>query len=116
LHCKKVSGKGQGCFITTAVCRSFSLPDDCYELTAFRKFRDTWLVQQPDGKALIKRYYHTAPLIVAAIDNAKNSAALYRAIWDAYLAECLRLIGNGSFEKCKRLYIKMVETLEKEWR
>ncbi|MEI3130320.1 MAG: hypothetical protein V8S89_05780 [Oscillospiraceae bacterium] len=31
------------CFITTAVCEAEGKPDDCAELTAFRRFRDGWL-------------------------------------------------------------------------
>lgn len=30
----------------------------------FRKFRDGWLSEQPDGAELIGRYYDTAPVIV----------------------------------------------------
>lgn len=45
--------KSSGCFITTAVCQCFGKSDDCYELTMFRRFRDDWLMKQPDGKALI---------------------------------------------------------------
>ena len=52
------------CFITTAVCEAEGKPDDCAELTAFRRFRDGWLSQQPDGPALIEEYYEIAPAIV----------------------------------------------------
>lgn len=47
---------GGGCYITTAVCEFYGKPDDCYELTEFRKFRDEWLALQPDGELLIKNY------------------------------------------------------------
>lgn len=42
-----------GCYITTAVCGSFGKSDDCYELTMFRDFRDSWLRRQEDGKEII---------------------------------------------------------------
>ena len=32
------------CFITTAVCQELGKPDDCEELTAFRAFRDGYLL------------------------------------------------------------------------
>jgi tetratricopeptide (TPR) repeat protein len=104
-----------GCFITSAVCRSFAKPDDCYELSRFRRFRDGWLTQQPEGPALIERYYRTAPGIVAAIDRSPAPDAVYRRIWDAHLAPCLLAIENGRLEDCKRRYISMVETLGAEW-
>jgi hypothetical protein len=54
---KTILRKAMGCFITTAVCDFLSEPDDCYELTLFRSFRDNWLSFQPDGKQLVEQYY-----------------------------------------------------------
>jgi hypothetical protein len=103
----------KSCFITTAVCGSFGKSDDCRELTAFRAFRDNWLIKQPDGQALITEYYCIAPGIVAAIDASGNQNAVYRSIWDTYLVECLRSIEVGDFTTCKGVYIKMVEELRR---
>ncbi len=74
-----------GCFITSAVCQSFGKPDDCYELTSFRSFRDNWLSKQEDGAGLIKEYYKIAPVIVKNIDSKSNSAEIYNNIWNSYL-------------------------------
>jgi hypothetical protein len=104
-----------GCFITSAVCRSFAKPDDCYELSLFRQFRDGWLTEQPEGPALIEQYYRSAPGIVAAIDRSPAPDAVYRRIWDEHLAPCLRAIENGQLEDCKGRYISMVETLGAEY-
>jgi hypothetical protein len=106
---------GSNCFITTAVCGSFGKPDDCRELTAFRAFRDNWLIKQPDGKALVDEYYHIAPRIVAAIDAVPDSGRVYRGIWDAWLADCLRLIDSGRFAECRDVYVRMVRELGEEW-
>jgi tetratricopeptide (TPR) repeat protein len=104
-----------GCFITTAVCESLSRSDDCYELTAFRKFRDTWLAVQPGEKALIEEYYRIAPGIVRAINAASESKAVYRDIWNRYLSDCLHYIEAGAFEDCRQKYTEMVEALSREW-
>lgn len=100
------------CFITTAVCGSFAKPDDCYELTAFRRFRDRWLAKQPDGEALIEEYYRIAPSIVKAIDQQQDRKAIYKNIWTTYLQPCLTLIETGKQEACKELYVKMVRDLQ----
>jgi tetratricopeptide (TPR) repeat protein len=104
-----------GCFITTAVCGSFSKPDDCRELTVFRNFRDDWLAKQPDGKEAITHYYRIAPAIVTAINKTPGKNAVYRDIWDNYLSECLRLIESGRLEACRQKYMEMVKNLEREW-
>ena len=112
--CKKEQKKGT-CFITTAVYTSFNKPDDCYELSMFRSFRDKWLSVQLDGITLIKEYYRIAPSIVQGIDSCPNKSDIYREIWSQYLRPCLHYIEIGANNKCKELYIKMVKELEKKF-
>ena len=104
-------GGGGGCYITTATCEEYGKPDDCYELTAFRSFRDNWLVHQPDGADLIKRYYATAPHIVDLINRQENRTEIYHYLNDNYLSKCLCYIEQGENEKCKELYIDMMDYL-----
>lgn len=101
------------CFITTAVCESFDKPDDCFELTAFRNFRDTWLVKQSDGKSLIAEYYSVAPKIVANINKLPNAEDIYKKIWLNYLSPCLEFIKRGDNPACKNKYVEMVKSLRK---
>ena len=104
-------GDGGGCYITTATCEEYGKSDNCYELTMFRSFRDTWLRKQPDGEQLIKRYYATAPALVKLINKQPNRRAIYRHLNEAYLSKCLRYIEDGENVKCKELYVDMVEFL-----
>lgn len=101
------------CFITTATCNSLNKSDDCYELTMFRNFRDTWLLHQDNGSSLIKGYYEIAPLIVDKINQLPNSREIYQSIWDEWLSTCLELIEQGRNENCKLRYIDMVKHLKK---
>ena len=107
--------KKSGCFITTAVCNSFSKSDDCYELTQFRWFRDHWLAKQSDGTALIREYYTIAPEIVSQINLKKKSKLIYQWIWNTYLKSCLKMIEKRQYSSCKKMYIKMVKELEKKY-
>lgn len=111
----KNNNSGGGCFITTAVCQNFGKADDCCELTAFRNFRDGWLMNQSDGKNLIAEYYDTAPKIVAKIDSLANAAEIYKSIWEKYLKPCLKFIEGGDNLSCKNKYIEMVENLKKKF-
>lgn len=110
-----IAKSNDGCFITTAVCGSFGKPDDCYELMSFRKFRDRWLVKEADGKSLIAEYYEVAPKIVSRINEMTNAKEIYRSIWDNYLKPCLDYIEQGSFAKCKELYVRMVRELKEKY-
>ena len=43
--------KANGCIVTSATMQiHHGKDDDCDELQTFRKYRDTYLVNQPDGK------------------------------------------------------------------
>lgn len=103
------------CFITAAVYGSFGKPDDCAELTAFRKFRDNWLINQPDGKSLITEYYAIAPQIVEKINALSDSATIYKNLWRDYLADCFKFIKDGDNQRCKKVYTDMVTLLKKKF-
>lgn len=107
--------QNSGCFVTTAVCDSFGKPDDCEELTTFRKFRDCWLMNQPDGKNLIAEYYSIAPRIVDKINCLPNAAQIYKSIWEKYLEPCLRFIKSNDNLSCKNKYVEMIRELKKAY-
>jgi len=109
------SGGGGGCYITTAVCHNNNKPDDCYELTTFRKFRDEWLQYQPDGKKLISKYYLIAPTIVSLIDKSEDKDEVYDTIYEKYLKQCLQYIESERMFDCKEKYTDMVNELAKRY-
>ena len=104
------SSKG-GCFITTAVCNSMNLPDDCYELTTFRKFRDTYMMENDDKRNDVSEYYEIAPKICESINKLYNSNAIYRSILCDYLMPVLHEIEAGNNQRAYDLYKMMVLTL-----
>lgn len=107
--------KGKLCFITTAVCDSFEKPDDCYELTAFRHFRDTYMQQDEALKALCEEYYEIAPGIVTCINLSDKKDEIYLGIWDQWLAPCLSHLEHGEAKECADTYKDMVLTLKKRY-
>ncbi|EET61614.1 hypothetical protein BRYFOR_06297 [Marvinbryantia formatexigens DSM 14469] len=103
------------CYITTAVCETFGKPDDCYELTVLRNYRDSYLQSQPDGEEIIREYYDVAPTIVKHINRQPDRKEIYRSIWDTYLNPCLTMIENDEKESCRELYTEMVRTLQERY-
>lgn len=51
---------GGMCFITTAACQYYGLPDDCDELQTLRKFRDEIMLTRDDWKQDVADYYALA--------------------------------------------------------
>lgn len=112
---KELLKRTEGCFITTAVCNSFNKPDNCYELTMFRDFRDNWLLKQADGRELIEEYYVIAPKIVEKINSLVNAKEIYKSIWDNYLKDCLYYLEQKNTKSCKKNYIDMVNNLKNKY-
>ncbi len=96
---------GIGCFLTTAAASLLGLADDCWELSALRRFRDNWLVQQPGGAAQIADYYKRAPAIADQLAaNPQRLARLYLAdILPSAIAARL-----GLNQLARKLYARMM--------
>lgn len=107
--------KHKWCYITTAVCETFGKPDDCYELTLLRNYRDTYLMEQEDGEDIIHEYYDVAPTIVKHINHSGKREEVYRNIWDTYLNPCIKMIESEQMEACRDMYIRMVHELEEKY-
>ena len=103
------------CYITTAVCESRNLPDDCYELTTLRTYRDDYLMRTEEGQKLVEEYYDIAPVLVMCIDMQNNSKEIYENIYKKYLLPCLADIENDQMEACRENYVSMVHELERKY-
>lgn len=103
------------CFITSAVCETMNKEDDCYELKAFRNFRDTFMQQTKERQASVEEYYKIAPAIVASIELCAEGKQKYKILWKEYLQPCLKDIKEGNLERCEKHYTRMVQELKKEY-
>jgi len=103
--------KKKWCFITTAVCEYFGKPDNCWELTLLRHFRDHYMRSTVTGRALVEQYYDIAPEIVRALNESEQRDLIYSMLWQHYIRPCLQLIVDEKPEACQRLYQDMVEML-----
>lgn len=93
-----------GCFITTAVTAAAGLPDDCHELQTLRKFRDDYMLNTDEGKALVKLYYLTAPAIVAELDKLPNSASVYNWLLQNFIHPAIQAISREDNETAQGIY------------
>ena len=103
------------CFITTAVCSTFGKPDDCAELTAFRKFRDTFMSKNDEMSEEVSKYYSIAPRICEVIEKRgkEYSKKTYAWIWETFLSQAYDALNNNELEKAHEIYKDMVLKLEK---
>jgi hypothetical protein len=102
------------CYITTAVCQSKNLPDDCHVLTTLRWFRDTILAETAIGRRHISMYYATAPQIVAAINQKHDATQIYDHLFQEYIKPAVTAVENGEHGVAHRLLQVMVEMLQRQ--
>ena len=103
------------CYITSAVCRTQGKGDDCYELTAFRRFRDQVMLTSEEGRALVEAYYRLAPAIVTTVRLCQDEEAVYGRVYRDYLLPCLHLLESGDEMGCRDMYVEMVRHMEKTY-
>lgn len=109
------SSSSSWCFLTTAACEYFGKPDDCYELTVLREFRDTWLANQADGPRLIESYYQCAPKMVERMKKSEDYSLCCLTLMNKYINPCINLINSHREAKCKELYIEMVNYMNNKY-
>lgn len=103
-----------GCFITSACCNYKGFPDNCYELTVLRKYRDTFLKKTKHGKDLINEYYRIAPSIVECINSHPDKETIYSDIYER-ISKCVSLIEKNELEIVCKLYEQMVTELKSKY-
>jgi hypothetical protein len=104
------SSQSGGCFLTTACCELVGLPDDCFELTVLRRFRDKALARMPGGTRDIALYYMLAPAMLQALQRQGRQRALMR-LYFSHILPCVLLAWLGFAWPTRRLYRAMMGRL-----
>lgn len=110
---KDKQSSSSGCFLTSACVEAKGLPDNCYELTVLRSFRDGYMRSTPTGSADICEYYHIAPVIVDRIKTLPNPDGIFDRIYSELVVPCVQLIEQGQNEEAYIKYKKYTKELEK---
>jgi len=92
------------CYFTTAACDAAGLPDDCFELTMLRCFRDTHMAGTAQGRAEIAEYYDRAPGILASIGRKPDARKRLARLYAFVVLPCAVLIRLGCHRTAYRLY------------
>ena len=99
------------CFLTTAVVERRGEADDGPTLQALRGFRDGYMMETAERRALVADYYRTAPRVVAAIPADHADWGWIGERIDAAAAA----IGNGDDDDAFTVYVDLMERLTDRW-
>ena len=89
------------------------LPDDCRELTELRAFRDGWLAETEEDRALTAEYYAMAPGIVERIQASPRREAILEGIY-AEIVRVLAHIHRRDNQAAVEAYRAMVLRVQRE--
>ncbi len=113
-YCKGYEERSSSsCYLTSACVGYFGKPDDCYELTTLRAFRDNHLKKTAEGSALVEEYYKVAPKIVEKIEASGKQKEYYEYIYGV-VTECVACIENGDSDGALARYRDMTLTLKEK--
>lgn len=91
-----------GCFLTSACTMAKNRPDDCFELTTLRNYRDGWVkLNHPED---IRDYYITAPKLVQKIRTQPDAITIWENLYESLVLPCVEYITHNQFEKAYSLY------------
>lgn len=98
------------CFLTEACCAEVGLPDDCFELTVLRRYRDHVLAVRPGGAAEIRVYYALAPVLLRALGHEQRKRDLLR-LYFTHILPCAVLATCGLNGAAHSRYVAMMVRL-----
>lgn len=98
------------CFITTAMCEYYELPDDCEELETLRSFRDTYMESTPEMAAKVKEYYQVAPGYCEKLESfsASDKQKTFARIKE-YIDLAVENIKAGNNQYAYLVYVQLVD-------
>ena len=98
------------CFLTTACCEEIGLADDCFELTALRRFRDRVLMKTAHGAREVEQYYDIAPRILDRLRSSGQQAVLVR-FYATHILPCAILAELGFNKLTMILYRDLISKI-----
>lgn len=99
--------KSKKCFITTAVCEHLGKPDDCYELETLRKFRNDYMMSDPERWIDVYNYLCYAPKIVEKLSLLPNAGEIYTRFNATYIQPAIVYIEHKDYEQAHKIYTRL---------
>jgi hypothetical protein len=105
------------CFIATACAEARGLPDDCYELSLLRIFREEYVAKLPDGEAVLAEYREKAPKVVSAIKalGEERAGEIWEHLYERGVSRAVELILSGMWDEAFGVYEAMCHEMEERF-
>ena len=113
----KRSRTKSACLIATACTEAKGLPDNCYELSLLRLFREEYVAKLPDGEAVLAEYREKAPKVVSAIEafGEEGAGEVWQYLYERGVSLAIELILGCMWDEAFEAYEAMCRELERHF-
>lgn len=100
-----------GCFITTALCKILSMPDDNKYLMSLRKFRKEYLQKNEDGLKILVKYDVVGPQISQRLNEDSGKFNFAYILFENYIKPTVSSLDENKYEEAIAKYTEMTNKL-----
>jgi hypothetical protein len=105
------SGSGDGCYLTMAMCEVLNKPDDCFELSTMRKFRDNYLLKNKNTKGLVQEYYKNSPALAIKLKESPEKVNIAKIMIEKYINPIIDMVEKKDYSPAIETYKNMYNFL-----
>jgi hypothetical protein len=95
------------------VCATLGKPDDCFELTTLRFYRDQVLSRSAAGRDAIAEYEAVAPGIVSSILARPDGRQVHERLYRNSILPAVGAVRRGEYDRAFSIYRAMVDGLRR---
>ncbi len=98
-----------GCYLTTAMCYALGYDDYCVYLETLRRFRDEYMMNDPECYPMLVEYEVVGPMISRQIAQDADIASI---MLNEFISKSIMYIKRGEFKSAIDVYRDMFDFLK----
>lgn len=98
-----------GCYLTTAMCYALGYDDHCVYLETLRRFRDEYMMNDPECYPMLVEYEVVGPMISRQIAQDADIASI---MLNEFISKSIMYIKRGEFKSAIDVYRDMFDFLK----
>lgn len=99
-------------YVMTAYCNINKLPYDCNIMTTLIGFRDTYMMNNEEGKIFLEEYEYIGPVLATKLTSDMYRTDIVENMEEHYINPAIDFINAGRNEEAQSTYIQMIESLK----
>lgn len=99
-------------YVMTAYCDINKLPYECNAMTTLIGFRDTYMMNNEEGKEFLREYEDIGPILAVKLISDMYRTDIVDEMEEKYINPTIEFINEERCEDAQATYIEMIEMLK----